>query len=90
LNDNKTRIGNERLRITLSANTAMIMLYWDIGRVILQRQAKPPTHSKNHPPAPPVSRPAQGCAATGAHNPHGLRLRLLTGKVQQGVMGFGV
>jgi hypothetical protein len=25
-----------------------------------------------------------------AHNPHGLRLRLLVGKVQQGVMGFGV
>jgi predicted nuclease of restriction endonuclease-like (RecB) superfamily len=40
LNDIKTRIGNERLRITLSANAAMIMLYWDIGRVILQRQAQ--------------------------------------------------
>jgi hypothetical protein len=40
LNDIKTRIGNERLRITLSANAAMIMFYWDIGRVILQRQAQ--------------------------------------------------
>ncbi len=31
MNDIKTRIGNERLRITLSANAAMFMFYWDIG-----------------------------------------------------------
>ena len=38
LADLKNRIRNERLRITLSANAAMILLYWDIGRVILDRQ----------------------------------------------------
>ena len=34
----KQRIMNERLRLTLSANVTMILLYWDIGRVILNRQ----------------------------------------------------
>lgn len=38
LADLKQRIGQERLRTVLAANAAMVMLYWDIGRVILQRQ----------------------------------------------------
>jgi len=35
----KQRIAGERLRMVLSANAAMVLLYWDIGRTILQRQA---------------------------------------------------
>jgi len=40
LGELKQRIAGERLRVVLSANIAMIVLYWDIGRIILQRQAK--------------------------------------------------
>ncbi len=40
LADLKQRIENERLRITLSANSALILLYWDIGQVILSRQSR--------------------------------------------------
>lgn len=40
LHELKQRIAGERLRVVLAANTAMILLYWDIGRAILQRQAK--------------------------------------------------
>lgn len=40
LEDIKERIQSERLRVTLAANTAMILLYWDIGRIILERQEK--------------------------------------------------
>ena len=40
LADLKQRIANERLRVVLSANAAMVLLYWDIGQVILKRQAK--------------------------------------------------
>jgi predicted nuclease of restriction endonuclease-like (RecB) superfamily len=36
----KERIQSERLRVTLSANAAMVLLYWDIGKVILERQEK--------------------------------------------------
>jgi predicted nuclease of restriction endonuclease-like (RecB) superfamily len=36
----KSRIRQERLRIVLSANTAMVLLYWDIGRLILERQER--------------------------------------------------
>jgi predicted nuclease of restriction endonuclease-like (RecB) superfamily len=39
LEDLKQRIGRERLRATMAANAAMVLLYWDIGRSILQRQA---------------------------------------------------
>jgi predicted nuclease of restriction endonuclease-like (RecB) superfamily len=35
----KSRIHKERLRVMLSANSAMVLLYWDIGRTILERQA---------------------------------------------------
>jgi predicted nuclease of restriction endonuclease-like (RecB) superfamily len=38
LADLKQRIASERLRITLSANAAVILLYWDIGQTILTRQ----------------------------------------------------
>jgi predicted nuclease of restriction endonuclease-like (RecB) superfamily len=34
----KQRIQSERLRVVLSANSAMVLLYWDIGRFILERQ----------------------------------------------------
>lgn len=38
LNEIKERIRSERLRVVLSANAAMIMMYWEIGRIILVRQ----------------------------------------------------
>lgn len=34
----RERIGRERLRTVLAANATMVILYWDIGRVILERQ----------------------------------------------------
>jgi predicted nuclease of restriction endonuclease-like (RecB) superfamily len=34
----KQRIQQERLRVVLSANSAMVLLYWDIGRTILEQQ----------------------------------------------------
>jgi hypothetical protein len=34
----KRRIREERLRVVLAANAAMVLLYWDIGRMILERQ----------------------------------------------------
>jgi predicted nuclease of restriction endonuclease-like (RecB) superfamily len=34
----KERIANERIKTLLSANTAMVILYWEIGNSILQRQ----------------------------------------------------
>jgi predicted nuclease of restriction endonuclease-like (RecB) superfamily len=36
----KERIGQERLRVVLAANSAMVLLYWDIGRMILERQER--------------------------------------------------
>lgn len=38
LNEIKRRIGQERLRTVLTANSAMILLYWDVGQTILKRQ----------------------------------------------------
>jgi len=38
LQDLKTRIRNERIKSVLSANSALVMLYWDIGRAILKKQ----------------------------------------------------
>jgi predicted nuclease of restriction endonuclease-like (RecB) superfamily len=40
LKDLKQRIASERIRVVLAANSAMVLLYWDIGRSILQRQAE--------------------------------------------------
>jgi predicted nuclease of restriction endonuclease-like (RecB) superfamily len=34
------RIGEERCRVILSANSALILLYWDIGRMIVDRQSR--------------------------------------------------
>ena len=34
----KSRIQQERVRVILSANSAMVLLYWDIGQMILVRQ----------------------------------------------------
>lgn len=34
----KKRIAQERLRVVMAANSAMVLLYWDIGQIILQRQ----------------------------------------------------
>lgn len=38
LTELKLRITTGRLKVSISANTAMILLYWDIGQAILQRQ----------------------------------------------------
>lgn len=38
LREIKGRIQQERLKVVLAANSAMVLLYWDIGRVILERQ----------------------------------------------------
>src|SRR5713101_6258163 len=38
LREIKRRIQQERLRVVLAANSAMVLLYWDIGRMILGRQ----------------------------------------------------
>jgi DUF1016 N-terminal domain len=40
LGEIKLRIQQERLRVVLTANAAMVMLYWDIGRMILDRQER--------------------------------------------------
>jgi len=40
LDEIKRRIQAERLRTVMAANSAMAMLYWDIGRLILDRQEK--------------------------------------------------
>ena len=35
----KKRISSERLRTVMAANAALVLMYWDIGRTILDRQA---------------------------------------------------
>jgi len=40
LADLKQRIASERVRVALAANAAVVMLYWDIGKTILKRQAE--------------------------------------------------
>lgn len=40
LKDLKHRIQHERLKTILSANAGMILLYWDVGRAILQNQER--------------------------------------------------
>ena len=34
----KSHIQQERLRVVMAANSAMILLYWDVGKMILERQ----------------------------------------------------
>ena len=36
----KERIKRERLRTVFSANSAMVLLYWDVGQIILERQKR--------------------------------------------------
>jgi hypothetical protein len=38
LDEIKRRIQQERLRVVMAANSALVLLYWDIGQMILQRQ----------------------------------------------------
>jgi hypothetical protein len=38
LDEIKTRIRSAQVKATLAANAEMIALYWDIGRMIHQRQ----------------------------------------------------
>ena len=40
LGEIKQRIRTERLRTVMAANSAMVMLYWDIGGLILERQER--------------------------------------------------
>jgi predicted nuclease of restriction endonuclease-like (RecB) superfamily len=40
LGEIKQRIGQERLRVVMAANAAMVLLYWDVGRLILARQER--------------------------------------------------
>ena len=40
LGDLKSRIRNARVRAALAANAELISLYWDIGRLIVERQAE--------------------------------------------------
>ena len=40
LSEIKQRIQAERLRVVMAANAAMVLLYWDIGRMILDRQER--------------------------------------------------
>ncbi|MCF7837363.1 MAG: DUF1016 N-terminal domain-containing protein [Candidatus Marinimicrobia bacterium] len=39
LNDIKNRIRSERVRVVMAANATMVLMYWEIGRIILARQA---------------------------------------------------
>lgn len=40
LGDIKTRIRQAQVKATLSANAEMILMYWDIGRLITERQQR--------------------------------------------------
>jgi predicted nuclease of restriction endonuclease-like (RecB) superfamily len=40
LGEIKERIQQERLRVVMAANSAMVLLYWDIGSMILSRQER--------------------------------------------------
>jgi predicted nuclease of restriction endonuclease-like (RecB) superfamily len=40
LGDIKRRIQHERVRIVTAASSAMVLLYWDIGRLIVERQER--------------------------------------------------
>lgn len=40
LTEIKERIRSERLRVVMAANAAMVLMYWDIGKTILDRQAR--------------------------------------------------
>lgn len=40
LDEIKTRLGQARLRAAVSVNTELVRFYWDIGKLILERQTK--------------------------------------------------
>jgi predicted nuclease of restriction endonuclease-like (RecB) superfamily len=40
LDDLRQRIASERVRVVMAANSAMVLLYWDIGQGILNRQQR--------------------------------------------------
>ena len=40
LREIKQRIQRQRLRAVMAANSAMVLLYWDIGRMVLERQER--------------------------------------------------
>ena len=40
LGEIKARIKTERLRVVLAANAAMVLFYWDLGQIIMERQEK--------------------------------------------------
>jgi len=40
LEEIKRRIQQERLRVVMAANSAMVLLYWDVGRTILEQQER--------------------------------------------------
>ncbi|MDZ7857671.1 DUF1016 N-terminal domain-containing protein [Sphaerotilus sp.] len=40
LTELKRRIRSERLRVVLSSNVAMVLLYWDIGQRVLDKQTR--------------------------------------------------
>ena len=40
LGDIKARIRQAQIKATLSANAEMILMYWDIGQMILERQQR--------------------------------------------------
>jgi predicted nuclease of restriction endonuclease-like (RecB) superfamily len=42
----KREISDDRIRIVFTANQSMILLYWEIGRAILERQQKEGWDSK--------------------------------------------
>ena len=48
LGEIKRRITQERLRVVLAANSAMVLLYWDIGRMILDRQERASWGGQGH------------------------------------------
>ena len=39
LNEIKDRIRTERVRVAMTANATMVLMYWEVGRIILARQA---------------------------------------------------
>lgn len=39
LADLKARVERERVRVVVAANSALVLLYWDLGKAILDRQA---------------------------------------------------
>ena len=53
LGDIKIRIRQAQIKATLSANAEMILMYWDIGRMILERQKREGWGGCSHPSSLP-------------------------------------